>query len=82
MARLTRSGVASSIGITELAHVVKNYGGILTSHIRNYAEGLEDSVRELIQVGQAAAIPIHISHITAAQEPNWGKMDRVLENQH
>jgi N-acyl-D-aspartate/D-glutamate deacylase len=65
--------------ITELAHVVKNYGGILTSHIRNYAEGLEDSVRELIQVGQEATIPIHISHITSAQEPNWGKMDRVLE---
>jgi len=65
--------------IIELAQVIANYGGILTSHMRNYAEDLEDSVKELVRVGQAAAIPIHISHITAAQEPNWGKMDRVLE---
>jgi len=65
--------------IIALAHVVANYGGIVTSHIRNYAENLENSINELIQVGRETSVPIHISHITAAQEPNWGKMERIIE---
>jgi N-acyl-D-amino-acid deacylase len=65
--------------LIELAHVVAQYGGIVTSHIRNYAAHLEDSIEELIRVGREALVPIHISHITAAQEPNWGKMGKIIE---
>jgi len=65
--------------LIELGQVVAKYGGIVTSHIRNYEENLEDSIRELIRVGREASVPVHISHITAAQERNWGKLGRVLE---
>jgi N-acyl-D-amino-acid deacylase len=65
--------------LIELAHVVAKYGGIFTSHIRNYAANLEESIEELIRVGREASVPIQISHVTAAQEPNWGKLGRVLE---
>jgi N-acyl-D-amino-acid deacylase len=65
--------------LIELARTVSKYGGIVTSHLRNYAAHLEESVRELIQVGKEAAVPVQISHITAAQEPNWGKLGRVIE---
>jgi N-acyl-D-amino-acid deacylase len=65
--------------LIELARVVAKCGGLVTSHIRNYAGHLEKSIQELIQVGREASVPIQISHVTTAQEPNWGKMDRVVE---
>jgi N-acyl-D-amino-acid deacylase len=65
--------------IIELGRVVAEYGGIVTSHIRSYEKDLEASIEELIRVGHEASAPIHVSHITAAQEPNWGKLGRVLE---
>ena len=65
--------------LIELARTVSKYGGIVTSHLRSYAAHLEESVQELIQVGKEAAVPVQISHITAAQEPNWGKLGRIVE---
>ncbi len=65
--------------LIELGRVVARYGGVVTSHIRNYAARLEESIEELIRLGREAVVPIHISHITAAQEPNWGKMGKIIE---
>jgi len=65
--------------LIELGRVVAQYGGIVTSHIRNYATHLEESIEELIRLGREAKVPIHISHITTAQEPNWGKMGKIIE---
>jgi len=48
--------------IVELARVVARHGGTYSSHLRNQSDGLLDSFREAIAVGQEAKIRVNISH--------------------
>jgi len=62
--------------IVELARAVKEYNGIYASHIRdesNYTVGLKESIKEAIEVGERAGIPVEISHIKALGRPVWGQ---------
>lgn len=62
--------------IIELALTVKEYSGIYASHIRdesNYTVGLKESIKEAIEVGERAGIPVEISHIKALGRPVWGQ---------
>ncbi len=63
----------------ELARIAARYGGIVTSHIRSYSDKLAVSVEELIEIGRQARLPVHLSHVTAALEQNWGKMTMISE---
>ena len=67
--------------IIELAKVVVPYGGIYTSHIRDesdYNIGLVAAVREAIEIGEKADIPVQISHFKALGKPVWGKSVEIL----
>ena len=48
--------------IVKLARVVARHGGTYSSHLRNQSDGLLDSFREAIAVGQEAKIRVNISH--------------------
>ena len=61
-----------------LARSMAARGGLYFSHIRGEAGMLEDAIREAIEIGEAAGLPIQIAHIKAAGRENWGKMDRAL----
>ncbi len=66
--------------IVELALTVKEFNGIYASHIRdesNYTIGLKESVKEAIEVGERAGIPVEISHIKALGKPVWGQSTDV-----
>ncbi len=66
--------------IVELARAVKEYSGIYASHIRdesNYTIGLKESIKEAIEVGERAGIPVEISHIKALGKPVWGQSAEV-----
>ena len=65
--------------IIELAKVVKAKGGVYASHIRNERDLLEEAVDEALTIGKAAEIPVLVSHLKAAERPNWGKISGVLE---
>ncbi len=58
--------------LVELAKVVATHGGIYVSHIRDEADRLLESVREAIQIGRSAGLPVHISHFKVVGRPNWG----------
>jgi len=64
---------ATAEEVIELAKVVKPYGGIYISHMRNEALGLMDSVNETIRIGEDAGIPAQLTHHKAMGEPMWGK---------
>lgn len=64
--------------IIELARVVAARGGIYVSHIRDEREELEHSIEEAIEIGRAAGLPVLVSHLKAAERPNWGKIPGVL----
>ncbi len=58
--------------IVELSKVAANYDGIYISHMREEANYLLDSVRETIQIGELAGIPVQITHHKVIGKENWG----------
>jgi N-acyl-D-amino-acid deacylase len=64
---------ATAEEVIELAKVVKPYGGIYISHMRNEALGLLDSVNETIRIGEEAGIPAQLTHHKAMGQPMWGR---------
>ncbi|MBI3734064.1 MAG: D-aminoacylase [Chloroflexi bacterium] len=59
--------------VVELAKVVRPYGGLYASHIRNEANRLIEAATEAITVGEEAGVPVQISHCKASGSSNWGK---------
>jgi len=65
--------------LIELSKVVASYRGIYTSHIRGEGEKLLDSVKEAIEIGEKAKLPVEISHHKAGGKANWGKVKESLK---
>ena len=65
--------------ITAIAKVVSKYGGIYATHMRDEDGKLVESVAETIAVGEAALLPVHISHHKVCGEPNWGLVKESLK---
>ncbi len=66
------SRYADTHELAELAKVVAAHGGIYASHIRDEGAGLLGSIREAIDVGKGAGLPVHISHLKVTGKKNWG----------
>ena len=64
--------------IVALARVVARHRGLYASHIRGEASTLVTAVREAIQVGDEAGLPVQISHHKAAGRDNWGTTLKTL----
>jgi N-acyl-D-amino-acid deacylase len=64
--------------IIELARVAGAMGGIHTSHMRDEAAGVLDSVRETIRIGEEGSLPTMITHHKVAGVRNWGRSADTL----
>ena len=58
--------------IVELAKVVARYAGVYVCHVRNEGETAVEGVREAIEVGRRAKVPVHISHLKLGSAAMWG----------
>jgi N-acyl-D-aspartate/D-glutamate deacylase len=65
--------------LIRLGAILKQYGRIYTSHIRDEADQLIESVEEAIRIGEQNGIPVQISHHKAIGANNWGKVRITLE---
>ena len=65
--------------VIELAKVAGRMGGMYISHMRNEADGLLDSVRETIAIGEKGGLPTQITHHKAVGTPNWGRSVDTLK---
>ena len=65
--------------VIELAKVAGRLGGIHISHLRNEADGLLDSVRETIAIGEQGGLPTQLTHHKAVGTPNWGRSVEALK---
>lgn len=65
--------------ILEIGKVVKDKKGYLAFHLRDEAEGLLASVREVIEVAEKGKLPIEISHFKAEGKPNFESFDEALK---
>jgi N-acyl-D-aspartate/D-glutamate deacylase len=73
---------ANTAEVIELARVAAQYGGIYDTHMRDessYGIGLIGSVKETIEIGEKAGLPVHISHIKALGRDVWGKSEEVIK---
>ncbi len=65
--------------VVELAKVAAKMGGIHISHMRNEAEGVLDSVRETIAIGELGGLPTQITHHKTVGMPNHGRSVDTLK---
>ena len=68
----TPGSYADTEELIELSRVVSKHGGVYASHIRGEGVELLDAVREAIEIGRQADLPVHISHFKASGTPAWG----------
>jgi N-acyl-D-amino-acid deacylase len=64
--------------VIALAKPMRAYGGIHTTHMRDEAAQLVESVNETIAIGKAADIPVVISHHKASGTANHGLVRQSL----
>ena len=64
--------------VIELAKVAAQFGGMHISHMRDETEGLLDSVRETIRIGEEGGLPTQITHHKAIGRPAWGQTVETL----
>jgi dihydroorotase/N-acyl-D-amino-acid deacylase len=64
--------------VIELARVAAEFGGIHTSHMRDEAAGILDSVRETIRIGDEGGLPTQLTHHKIIGAPYWGKSKETL----
>jgi len=66
--------------VIELSKVAARYGGIYISHIRD--EGDRDdpvgAIKEIIEIGEKAGLPVDVSHFKILAKPHWGDCDEIL----
>ncbi|MBP85203.1 MAG: hypothetical protein CMJ64_00550 [Planctomycetaceae bacterium] len=70
--------LAATDDIVRLCKVVAKHGGIYSTHIRNEGTGVFDSVKEAIEIGERAGVPVDIIHLKIADQQFWGRMDEVV----
>ena len=58
--------------LVEVAKAASPLGGIYASHIRGEGKEVVQSVREAIEVGERAGMPVEIFHLKVAYQPGWG----------
>jgi dihydroorotase/N-acyl-D-amino-acid deacylase len=65
--------------VVALARVTGRYGGIHTSHQRDDAAKVLDSVRETIAIGEQGGLPTQVTHHKVIGKANWGRSVDALK---
>jgi dihydroorotase/N-acyl-D-amino-acid deacylase len=65
--------------VVELQRVAAPFHGVHTSHMRDEAAGVVESVKETIAIGEQAGVPTHVSHHKMIGKANWGKSVETLK---
>jgi len=64
----------STSDLIQLARVAAQYDGMYASHMRDESANLLKAIRESIEIGEQAGIPVEIFHFKVAYAPGWGKL--------
>jgi len=65
--------------VVELAKVAGALGGMHTSHMREEAARIMDSVRETIRIGEEGGLPTQVTHHKVIGRANWGRSKETLQ---
>lgn len=64
--------LATTDDLVTLCKVVARHGGIYSTHIRNEGDGVFESVKEAIEIGERANLPVDVIHLKIADQKLWG----------
>ncbi len=64
--------------IAALVEVAGEFGGRYYTHMRNEGDQLLEAIDEALDIGHTGNAPVHIFHLKAAGQQNWGKMQLAL----
>lgn len=64
--------------VVALAKVVAQNGGVYASHIRNEEDKVAEAVKEAIEIGRQAKLPVEISHFKVNGQNNWGRSNETI----
>lgn len=64
--------------VVELAAVVRRYGGLYSTHLRNEGTEVLAAVAEAIEIGRRAGVPVDIIHLKIADQTLWHHMGEVI----
>jgi len=65
--------------VIELARVAAQYGGFYATHMRSEGESVVEALKEAIEVGEKAGIPVEVSHLKVLSVERWGEGGRLLD---
>lgn len=69
---------AQTAEIAALASAAGEYGGRYYTHMRNEGDLLLEAIDEALDIGRIGGTPVHIFHLKAAGQQNWGKMQLAI----
>lgn len=73
-------GVYSRTGeLVELAGVVRQFGGFYASHVRGEGRTVLSAVREALEIGERAQVPVQVSHLKVAGYRTWDRIGELME---
>ena len=64
--------------VVELAKVAGRYGGTYASHIRNEGNEVVAAIKEAINIGEQANMPVEISHFKISSKALWGQTPMTI----
>ncbi|MET0650289.1 MAG: D-aminoacylase [Pyrinomonadaceae bacterium] len=64
--------------VLELARVAARHGGLYATHMRNEGLTVAEAIRESIEIGERAGLPVQISHFKISAKKLWGQSDTTL----
>ncbi len=64
--------------VVELAKVASQYGGTYASHIRNEGNEVVEAIKEAINIGEQAKMPVEISHFKISSRALWGQTPTTI----
>lgn len=63
-----------------LGQVVADFGGLITSHMRDQGLGTPASLEEMYEIFRRSGAHVHIAHFKASGKAAWGKAPEFVEN--
>jgi N-acyl-D-amino-acid deacylase len=64
--------------IVALARVAARYGGLYATHMRNEGNDVMPAIRESLQIGEQAGMPVEISHFKISSRKLWGQSAQTV----
>jgi N-acyl-D-amino-acid deacylase len=64
--------------IVRLAKVAARFNGVYATHMRDEGDSVTQAIEEALAIGDAAQIPVEISHFKLSGQQNWGRSKETL----